>query len=170
MKKLSQNHLGFSLVEVTLALGITAFCLVAIFGLIPVGLNSNQTAIEQTTAASLATALADDLRATPKTNPPADEQSPRFLIPIPAAGNVSKTIFLREDGTAASRVGVDANPTSNPQYRATIFFVAPGNINQSAPTMARILITWPALADMKAAEMPSKFSGSFEAITAFDRN
>ena len=36
---------AFTLIEVTLALGITAFCLLAIFGLLPVGLRSNQAAV-----------------------------------------------------------------------------------------------------------------------------
>jgi uncharacterized protein (TIGR02598 family) len=39
---------GFSLVEVTLAIGIIAFALVAIMALIPVGLNSRRDAIDAT--------------------------------------------------------------------------------------------------------------------------
>ena len=39
---------GFSLVEVTLAIGIVAFALLAIIGLIPVGLNSSRDAIDAT--------------------------------------------------------------------------------------------------------------------------
>lgn len=39
---------GFSLVEVTLAIGVIAFALLAIFSLIPVGLNSARAAIDAT--------------------------------------------------------------------------------------------------------------------------
>lgn len=39
---------AFSLIEVTLAIGIIAFALVAIFALIPVGLNSSREAIDAT--------------------------------------------------------------------------------------------------------------------------
>ena len=48
---------AFSLVEVTLALGIAAFCLLAIFGLLPVGIKSQQNAIGQTVAAGIATGI-----------------------------------------------------------------------------------------------------------------
>ncbi len=44
---------GFTLVEVTLALGILAFCLVAILGLMPVGLDSFRNASRQAEAATL---------------------------------------------------------------------------------------------------------------------
>jgi len=50
-------RLVFSLVEVALALAITAFCLVAVFGLLPVGLNSNQASTEQTAAANIARSI-----------------------------------------------------------------------------------------------------------------
>lgn len=45
---------GFSLVEVTLAIGIIAFALLAIFALIPVGLNSSRDAIDDTTTSLIA--------------------------------------------------------------------------------------------------------------------
>jgi uncharacterized protein (TIGR02598 family) len=43
-----RNRSGFSLVEVTLAIGIIAVALVAIMALIPVGLNSSRDAIDAT--------------------------------------------------------------------------------------------------------------------------
>ena len=51
MKGAAVNHCGFSLVEVTLALGVASVCLIAIFGLLPVGLRTNQDAIQQVAAA-----------------------------------------------------------------------------------------------------------------------
>ncbi len=61
---------AFSLIEVTLALGVAAFCLIAVFGLLPVGVNTNQSSIQQTAAASFATRIAADLRAAKATAPP----------------------------------------------------------------------------------------------------
>ena len=43
MRKLS-TAAAFSLVELTLALGVAAFCLVAVFGLVPVGVQTNRSA------------------------------------------------------------------------------------------------------------------------------
>lgn len=174
MKVKSWNSPAFSLVEVTLALGVATFCLIAILGLLPVGINSNQASIEQTAAASLARALVADLRATPKTNPPTDQTSPEYQIVIPAAGTATRTIFLRQDGMAAASEGVDAasnaSPNLNPRYRATLVFVAPEDTSQKIATTVRILITWPAMADKTANASPDRYAGSYETLTALYRN
>lgn len=157
---------AFSLVEVTLALGVAAFALVAIFGLLPVGLTSNQNSVEQTAAAGVASSLVADLRATPS----ASTSSPRFLIPIPATGTSTATLFLKEDGTISGAVNANASPALNPRYRATLYFFAPTTAGLRTATSVRVLLTWPAMADPTAATAPSKFSGSFETMTTLDRN
>jgi hypothetical protein len=53
MKRCSQKTAAFSLVEVTLALGVAGFCLIAVFGLLPVGAQINQRAISQTAATAI---------------------------------------------------------------------------------------------------------------------
>src|ERR1700745_4077146 len=70
---------AFSLVEVTLALGVAAFALIAIFGLLVTGTQTNHTAIEQSASSDILTAVAADLRATPKAN----TTSTQFSITIP---------------------------------------------------------------------------------------
>src|SRR5438874_4482039 len=57
---------AFSLVEVTLAIGVAAFCLLAVFGLVPIGVQTNRNATSQTAAANIMAAVIADLRATPK--------------------------------------------------------------------------------------------------------
>ena len=52
---------AFSLVEVTLALGVAAFCLIAVFGLVPVGLQTNRNATSQTAATNIIAAVVADL-------------------------------------------------------------------------------------------------------------
>src|SRR5882724_4262002 len=59
---------AFSLVEVTLALGVAAFCLIAVFGLMPVGVQTNRNATSQTAATNIMAAAVADLRATPTFN------------------------------------------------------------------------------------------------------
>ena len=59
---------AFSLVEVTLALGVAAFCLIAVFGLMPVGVQTNRNATSQMAATNIIAAVVADLRATPTTN------------------------------------------------------------------------------------------------------
>ena len=176
MKKMRHRVTAFSLIEVTLALGIAAFCLIAVFGLLPVGLNSNQTSLQQTAAAGLATRISADLRAAKITVPPSAQSSPLYQIPIPKPGDAASTytLFLAEDGTVANIApGGNADPTKNPRYRATLYLMAPASsssITYRTATTARILLTWPALADLTASTPPSKYAGSFEAVTALDRN
>src|SRR6516162_9534375 len=79
MKKLSAAT-GFSLIEVTLALGVAAFCLIAVFGLIPVGVQTNRNATSQTAATNIMTAVVTDLRSASKTK----LSSPQFGIIIPS--------------------------------------------------------------------------------------
>src|ERR1700704_5304770 len=64
MKK--RGNCAFSLVEVTLALGIAAFCLIAVFGLVPVGVQTNRNATSQTAATNILSSVVSDIRASPK--------------------------------------------------------------------------------------------------------
>jgi hypothetical protein len=159
MRQHFHSDRAFSLVEITLAIGITAFCLLALFGLLPVGLTSNQNAIEQTAAAGWATAVAADLRSTPRSA----NASPFYKINVPAPGGATKyNIFLNDDG-------VRVNTATDARYRANVWFYPP-TANLRAATVVRILITWPALADPINTQDPKNYSGSFEVVTAMDRN
>jgi uncharacterized protein (TIGR02598 family) len=156
---------GFSLVEVTLAMGIAAFCLLAIMALFPTSLATNQITIQQTANTNLAAAIAADLRATPITS----STSPRYGITIPSTGNTTHTIFLQDDGTAGAQ-DTDAVSAQTPKYRATIMFSASSNSSQKTATGVRILLTWPALADPVASSTPTKYTGAYEVYTALNRN
>src|SRR6266542_3377646 len=63
MKRHLHETAAFSLVEVTLAIGIAAFCLIAVLGLLPVALTIQQASIQQTTATAILSTTAADLRA-----------------------------------------------------------------------------------------------------------
>ena len=165
MKLTISRVTGFSLVEVTLAVGIAAFCLLSIMALFPTSLATNQITIQQTANTNLAAAIAADLRATPITL----STSPRYGIAIPTTGGATHTIFLQDDGTAGAQ-DADAIPSQNPRYRATITFAAPADSSQKTATGVRILLTWPALADPVASATPSKFTGVYEVYTALNRN
>src|SRR5436305_3895175 len=54
---------GFSLVEVTLALGIAALCLLVLLGLLPAGVKTQQNSIQQTTANQIISQIYSFLRA-----------------------------------------------------------------------------------------------------------
>jgi hypothetical protein len=154
---------------VTVALGIAAFCLLSLLGLLSVSLNSNQNALQQTGASRVAAAIMADLRTT-QTMTPITVTSPLFGIALPPTGTVTRTFFLTEDGSPAGLPGANADPSLNPWYRATIVLTAPATGTQKFATMARLFLTWPALADGVAAAAPANYSGSFEVMAALDRN
>src|SRR5258705_6008484 len=70
MKLRSRSIAAFSLVEVTLALGIAAFCLIAVVGLVPVGVQTNRNATSQTAATNILSSVVSDIRASPPGNGP----------------------------------------------------------------------------------------------------
>lgn len=166
MKTYASSSRGFSLVEITVALGIVGFCLLALFGLLPVGLNSNQISVEQTLAANLATMLTADLRATPIAKPVEDGVSPQYKISIPASTASTQTLYFRKDGKPAGAVNANANANQDPFFRAMMTFKK----DSSSPAMTvRLLITWPAMGDLQATGLPKNFRGSFETVIALDR-
>jgi len=59
---------AFSLVEIVIALAVTAFCVIAILGLFPVGANAAVKSRQETRAAYLAEEVVSDLRSSSFTN------------------------------------------------------------------------------------------------------
>lgn len=56
---------GFSLIEVTLAIGIVSFALLAIIGVLPIGLVNAQQSIRQTTYSHMISRISSDLSLVP---------------------------------------------------------------------------------------------------------
>ncbi|XHR27657.1 MAG: hypothetical protein ACFUZC_17155 [Chthoniobacteraceae bacterium] len=155
---------AFSLVEITLALGIMSFCLLSLLGLLPTGMTSNQTAVEQTAAANIASAIISDIRATSSTS----GTSARFGLNIPAAGESDTisgspyTIYFAEDTTQAASSSVS-------RYLAYVGFAPPSSGKKSAINV-RVLVTWPSQANGATGGWPSNNGHSVETITTLDRN
>jgi type II secretory pathway pseudopilin PulG len=158
---------GFSLVELTLSLGVAAFCLVAVFGLIPVGVQTNRNATSQTTATNIIASIAADLRGALKTSGTWTGTSPLFCIPL----GTSKTMYFERESRCAIDVagttsclcgGGTMSPTVKTRYRATVTFPSPVNFL----TYANVKVTWPAEADPTTTTP----SGSVEMLVALDRN
>lgn len=154
MKKLLT--FGFSLVELTLALGVATICLLAIFGLVPVGVQTNRNATSQTAATNIMAAVVADLRATP----PCVGTSTAYQITIGTGPGCPSSISpiagtLYFDGTGQSSTSLGTNS----RYQL--------NVTWSGSTGLRyadVKLTWP------AAATPANAAGSTEMFAAFDRN
>lgn len=159
MKAAALNYRGFSLVEVTLALGVASICLIAIFGLLPAGLQTSQDAIQQAASADILGNVIADLQATPVTTPVGGTiASPQFAIEIPAnpvSGATTSTLFFTGEGQFTT------SANSESRYRLTITFLP--NAGSRAATLAHLKMTWPAAASPVNAS-------SAEMFLALDRN
>jgi len=145
---------GFSLVEVTLALGIAAFCLLAVFGLLPIGLKTQQSAIEQTAATRIISAAASDLRNTARTA----AASSLFAITIPGnTASTSSTLYFDTEGRYSPAISADS------RYRLTVTF-SPNSTGGRGATFVHLLVSWPAAATTVNA------AGIAETFLALDRN
>ncbi len=155
MKLHRSRNTGFSLVEVTLAVGIAGFALLAIFGLLPVGINSSQAASGQTAANGILTDIVTDIEATP----PGLSTSARFGIRLPAAsaGSSDQTLYFDSEGKPATEAAADA------RYRVRIDFLPTQNVSD-ATAPATLRVTWPAQASS------DKAAGAVQTFVAFTRN
>ncbi|XHR27291.1 MAG: hypothetical protein ACFUZC_15240 [Chthoniobacteraceae bacterium] len=155
-----KNAAAFSLVEIAMALGIAVFCLVVLLSLLPMGLNSNHNAIEQTVAAGIAREIVTDLRAMGT-----GTTSPAYGLTLNSG---LETVYFSEDGAVTSIGGAPVSSGTFPsRYRASLYVHPQAG---QGITMVRLLITWPALADASPESDPKNYAGSYEVVTALDRH
>ena len=144
MKK--QFTSAFSLVELTLALGIAAFCLIAVFGLMPVAVLTSRNATSQTRATNIMAAVVADLRGTPTAN----TTSAQFGITF---GTNPPPLYFDGSGQFTTSLG------ANSRYQLNVTWYGTTGLRY-----ADVKATCPAAATLANA------SGSVETLTAFDRN
>lgn len=150
---------AFSLVEVTIALGLMAFALVALFGLVPVGLTANQNSVEMNTMSNIAQNIVADLRST------ADgaTKSPRFEFST-TGGSSPQIVFLNSSGEKTGAVGSGPNSNTS-RYRAAVAITSTDS-SKLAAKQVRIVVSRPALADSGTTGWPKNAAGVFEAFSA----
>ena len=171
---------GFSLVEVSVAIAILSFCLLTLLALLPAGLMSTTDSLQKTSAASIASQIAADLRDTPPASSgTATPGSPRYGVILDSSSTTSavgstNTFYVDNAGNPTG--ALNGVITSSSIYKATVVVAVPKMSNASAayfynrPTFVRIIITWPAQEDRTPGALPSHFQGSYESDTAVDRN
>jgi uncharacterized protein (TIGR02598 family) len=130
---------GFSLVEVTLAIGIIAFALITLLGIMPVGLKANKTSVDEIVALGTLGALEADLRTSPSTTAvSAFFRIDRSLTSLQGTGNAK--IYLNAQGELTT---VDGEK----RYRLIVENLSPISSStpvKSRPYICRAKIAWPA--------------------------
>jgi len=150
---------AFSLVEITLAMGVAGFCLIAVLGLLPVALQTQQASVQQTTANAIMAEILGDLRADVRLPPgqASKEGDSGFglhghwlLVSEP------DTLYFTNQATLAA--SLDSTAT----FRAIITYLFPPTASTS---VAKIIVSWPAQVD-PATGVPA---GSVETFIAVNR-
>jgi uncharacterized protein (TIGR02598 family) len=157
---------AFSLVETTFALGVAAFALLAILGMLPVSLKTQQAGVQQTTANAIISSIFADLRAD-LILPPGQykhlEEDSGYQLHGHWAGMMQPdTLYFTQEGKQTGTV--NGSPPDDAVFRAKITY------NPLPPTettsLANIVVSWPAQVDPSAGGVPA---GSVTRLLAVNR-
>ena len=169
MKALARQIAGFSLVEVTLALGVAAICLLALLALLPVASKTQQSSIQQTTAnqiiAQIDAVLHADVSLPPgqanKVCPdPPDPNQPCNWGALHGHWKLMAEpdkMYFTHEGIQTGPVGINGNPGVPPAdavFRAKItyrFWPA------ETTSLADIAVSWPATVDPANGGVPAGY-------------
>jgi type II secretory pathway pseudopilin PulG len=164
MKFGARQIAGFSLVEVALALGVAALCLLVLMGLLPIGIRTQQSAAQQTTANQIISAiyavLSADVRLPPGLANKVCPDPPDPNLPCnwgALHGNwlrraAPDTIYFTNDGTQTGNIGPNATPPPDAVFRAKIIYRLPPSETTS---LADITVSWPAAVDPANGGVPA---------------
>jgi type II secretory pathway pseudopilin PulG len=160
-----RNASAFSLVEVTLAIGVAAFCLLAVVGLLPVGLKTNQAANRQTIANGIVTQIIGDLRSASRRIPsPSDNSSVEFTLCVPPGCSTPGWVFFSDEGTQTGLTSLGTTAPAAPAgsvYRTHVTYYSTASTTSS---LVHIEVFWPA-----APTDLSMVTGSVETFVIIDR-
>jgi type II secretory pathway pseudopilin PulG len=148
---------GFSLVEVTLALGVAAICLVTMLGLLPASLKTQQSSIQQTTANQIISQISSFLRADVRLPPGqytkacGDETDPNnpscdwgLLHGRWRDAPTPYKLYFTNNADQIQTGSLNGPPPATAVFRATIIYQLPPSETTS---LANITVTWPAQVD-----------------------
>lgn len=156
-----RDRTGFSLVEISIALGVAAFCLLAILGLLQTGVTSEQATVGKTAAWGILSTAFSDLNSIPSGN----TTSKAYKLSLTKSS--PQTIYFTKAGIPTGEVG--SAPSADSYYCLTVGVQNP-SATFASPTLTRLLVTWPAKADPAPGAWPTKASGSVEVITSLLRD
>ena len=160
---------AFSLVEVTLALGVAAFCLLVLLGLLPTGLKTQQSGIQQTTAnqiiSQISSFLRSDVRLPPGQTSKAcpDPPDPNDPCDWSNLNGHWQSVATPDTMYFTNEAKPITSAPANATFRAKITYMSPPTQTTS---LATIRVTWPAAPDPDNGGVPA---GSVTTVLAVNR-
>jgi type II secretory pathway pseudopilin PulG len=164
MKARSGQTAGFSLVEVTLALGVAAICLLALLALLPVASKTQQTSMQQTTANQIISQINAVLRADVSLPPgqankvcgdPPDPNTPCNWTALHGHWlqlAAPDTMYFTNEGRQTGNL--NGSPPDDAVFRAKIAYRFPPSDTTS---LADIAVSWPAAVDPANGGVPAGY-------------
>lgn len=173
MAAFSHKKYGFSLVEVTIAIGITVVAILSVVGLLSVGIRSNRISVEETRASALLTLVEADLRNTLA----GSGTSALFGLPLPYGTNINGGVIVNPsliDGSfftiglndAEEPVPVTSSP--RPRYQVSVVYTHIPSTGSLLPIEARLIANWPSTNTANPAALTGNgSSSSVEGLVTF---
>ena len=149
---------GFSLVEVTLALGIVTVAILATVGLLTIGLEMNRDTVARTGAASVAREVIADFQMLDDW----DEPSPRLQVTPSSANTSPSTFYVLPDGTYRAAGAVNNQERVGAAYRVDVIF---GQASGAIPPAMHVVVSWPT-GTAGTGTWPSTSSSIYEVVSS----
>jgi len=144
MNHRSQSRSAFSLIEVTLAIGVAAFCLIAVMGLLPVAIKMQQASVQQTKANAIISQISSDLLADVRLPPGQASKAQGDWANLHGRWAQVATPDVLYFTNDAKQSGYQGPAPADAAFRATITYMLPPTTTTS---LANIKVTWPASVD-----------------------
>jgi type II secretory pathway component PulJ len=165
MKHAVGQTAAFSLAEVTLAIGVAAIAFIAVLGMMPVGLKTQQASVNQTKANAVMSQAINFLRADVRLPPGLAKNSQGDWTTLNGhwgtPAHLPDTLFFTGDGLEINGSINAGTAPASAVFRATITYLLPPTATTS---IAKITVSWPA-----AQSDPTKVAGSIEMFAAVNR-
>lgn len=158
-RPINQSESGFSLVEVTLALGIVTMAILSTLGLLTVGLQLNRDSVARTEAASVAREVVTDLQMLTDWDSP----SPRLGITPNSAGTTPSTFYVTPDGSLLSAASASDQQKTTAAYRVDVAFASASG----SPRAVHVVLSWPPNSP-ESGLWPGPASSIYEAVTSLN--
>ena len=155
---------GFSMVGMVVALGVAAFALLAVMGILPVGLKTQQASVNQTKANAVLAQIVDDLRADVRLPPGQASKAQGDWSNLHGhwvAVATPDTLYFTAEANYINNSLNAATAPATAVFRATITYLFPPTATTS---IAKITVSWPA-----AQSDLTKVAGSVDMFAAVNR-
>jgi type II secretory pathway pseudopilin PulG len=142
MKRSLHATAAFSLVEITLAIGIAAFALIATFAMLPTGLKVQQTSSHDTVGNKILAEIIGDMRAAVRVHGSGNGNSTNFLIHLPPTSGNPWSPYNQFPSTAYfTNEGNYQSGSAGAVFQANIYYMSTNATNTTALTY--IVVFWP---------------------------